>query len=722
METTIIIAPSTTLLIVFLICQYVMWIIYSDFEENYKRKNSKTILQFTLHNLLFSYILHSTFYFLLSTFCILHSTFSILHSTFCILHSTFYILHSAFYILHSAFYILHSTFYILHSTFCILHSTFCILHSTFYILHSTFCILHSTFINMFTTDITKIPTNAGIYLFKDKKWTILYIGKAKNLQKRLGQYFSPNSLRKQEMLDKADKVDFLMVKNESEALYLEDNMIKQHQPEYNNLLKADNSYVYIKITKESFPQIFLTRKKINDNALYIGPKNDTIQLKKFLQYLRQILKFRGCKTTQFRQGKLCSDYYFWLCRGRCKLAKEQMAPLIKGEVSADADEGFVSDYKNIITTITSFFKWNTKPIEQEIYHQIEEAIIHENFERAAQLRDIYTSLQWFVEKQNVVLPEKKDGYLALMKTIGTKHIYTVLIFIKGKMMDVITSKEQESDIQKDSLSLAIQRTFGEGKSKTNKNDIQITSKSLTKLGIKTMKELWKLAENFLESYIISQSLQEESTMINDMFATLKTRYGLKNIPYKIECIDISHLSGWRTSGWLSCLMAGLPYKKWYRKYKIQAKKSDDYEALQELLERRIKSWWELPNLLIIDGGKGQLGVVKRLCKDPERKKIVSQIDIISLGKGEARKKSNIWKTKPLKSSLIKEVANVGEPEDLKKPNNQITEIIYTLDQNLKTHEIPMVYDQADKIFLKARDEAHRFANSYRKKQMSQERK
>jgi len=112
------------------------------------------------------------------------------------------------------------------------------------------------------------------------------------------------------MLEKADKVDFLIVKNESEALYLEDNMIKQHQPEYNNLLKADNSYVYIKITKESFPQIFLTRKKINDNALYIGPKNDTIQLKKFLQYLRQIVKFRGCKTTQFKQGKLCSDYYF----------------------------------------------------------------------------------------------------------------------------------------------------------------------------------------------------------------------------------------------------------------------------------------------------------------------------------------------------------------------------------------------------------------------------
>ena len=112
------------------------------------------------------------------------------------------------------------------------------------------------------------------------------------------------------MLEKATKVDFLIVKNESEALYLEDNMIKQHKPFYNNLLKADNSYSYIRITKEQYPQIFLSKKRINDGSLYIGPKKDSIQLKKLLQYLRQILKFRGCKTAQFKQGKLCSDYYF----------------------------------------------------------------------------------------------------------------------------------------------------------------------------------------------------------------------------------------------------------------------------------------------------------------------------------------------------------------------------------------------------------------------------
>ncbi len=115
-------------------------------------------------------------------------------------------------------------------------------------------------------------------------------------------------------------------------------------------------------------------------------------------------------------------------------------------------------------------------------------------------------------------------------------------------MDIITSKEQQTDIEEDSLELAIQRTFGEGKVEKNKKEIHIVSKSFSKLGKKTGEALWKLAENFLESYIISQSMQEGTIIINDMVKTLKDRYGLKKIPYRIECMDISHLSGGRTSG------------------------------------------------------------------------------------------------------------------------------------------------------------------------------
>jgi excinuclease ABC subunit C len=123
------------------------------------------------------------------------------------------------------------------------------------------------------------------------------------------------------MVAKAHTVEFIRTQSESEALFLESNMIKEHQPAYNSLLKGDNSYGFIKITNEKFPQIFFTRKRSEDGATYIGPKRYSSRIKHVLHYLRQLFKYRGCKTTQFRQGKLCSDYYRGICSGRCVFAK-----------------------------------------------------------------------------------------------------------------------------------------------------------------------------------------------------------------------------------------------------------------------------------------------------------------------------------------------------------------------------------------------------------------
>lgn len=128
-------------------------------------------------------------------------------------------------------------------------------------------------------------------------------------------------------------------------------------------------------------------------------------------------------------------------------------------MASEGEPEDLKDYKDITTTITSFFKGNTKAIEQEIREQIEIAIIHENFERAAQMRDIYTSIQGFIEKQHVVLEKRINGYVSVIKTIGTLHVYTIIVFIKGKLVDVITSKQTINEIEIDSLELAIQRDF-----------------------------------------------------------------------------------------------------------------------------------------------------------------------------------------------------------------------------------------------------------------------
>lgn len=276
-------------------------------------------------------------------------------------------------------------------------------------------------------------------MFKDAKGAILYIGKAKNLNKRVSQYFTPGSVWKQEMLTKAEQIDFLVVENESESLYLESNLIKKHLPPFNNMLKGANAYAYIKLTKHPIPQVFITRKKLNDGAIYIGPKHNTKQLKKFLQYLRQIVQYRTCPLSQFKQQKLCSDYYFKLCQGRCA----------KSDLPAP-------DYEKLIV---SFFKGNTKPIETKIKNLIDEAVQLQNFERAAKLRDIYYQIDQFTEKQTVEISKSITSYLLQIRKIGNWRVYVLLNFREGKLVDVIRHHFEESDMDEETMLASFESEF-----------------------------------------------------------------------------------------------------------------------------------------------------------------------------------------------------------------------------------------------------------------------
>lgn len=572
---------------------------------------------------------------------------------------------------------------------------------------------------MFTPDkIQNIPSTAWVYIFKDERGKILYIGKAKNLKKRVSQYFSPGSLRKQEMVSKAENLDFHSVNNESEALYLEDNLIKKHQPYYNNLLKADNSYAYIKITNEVYPQIILVRKKINDGSTYIGPKHNTQNLKKFLQYIRQVLQYRGCKSTQFKQGKVCSDYYFGLCKGRCvkTAGKQAHTGNTKDSVEThwmrlnganqkwpmwNTDEMKINEYKNIMKTVISFFKGDTKDIKNEVKKQIQKAILKQHFERAAKLRDIFTEIDAMTEQQTVVVQEKIQGYVIHVKQVGQWWIYILLYFYEGKLIDIIRHKEHINDKEEDEIVFDLNREFGTlYPQSAPKNELIIST--IKKLKKSSQKELQILTQQLFQSYLINSSF-DESNLINELLKTLQTRYELKNFPYRIECIDISHLSGGRSSGGLSCLLGGIKYPHGYRRYKMQTPGGDDYLALQELIIRRFEHMDaenNLPSCLVIDGGKGQLNIIKKIYQNElNMRPILDKIDIISLGKGEARNKTKIWST---------------------SRKGVIQEKIYRLKENLQMTVKEITYDEADKLLLMARDEAHRFANAYRKKQMSKE--
>jgi excinuclease ABC subunit C len=239
------------------------------------------------------------------------------------------------------------------------------------------------------------------------------------------------------MLQKAVKVDFMIVQSESEALYLEDNLIKKHKPMYNSLLKGDNSYVYIKITPHPYPLVTTTRMRYNDGSLYVGPKHSTRELYKLMQFLRQFLRYRSCGLTVFKQGKICSDYHFGTCGGWCVYAKyaEKLTthedreslegkrtvarpalPIVNSSfVPVMTADDSVKANKDIQKTIVDFFSGKTKPLQEQILAQIHEAVDLQRFERAAQLRDVYQHMHTFTEKQTAVISDMVSG--KMMKII-----------------------------------------------------------------------------------------------------------------------------------------------------------------------------------------------------------------------------------------------------------------------------------------------------------------
>ena len=546
-------------------------------------------------------------------------------------------------------------------------------------------------------DISHIPQEPWVYLFKDLKGTILYIWKAKNLQKRVSQYFTPNSLWKQEMVAKASKVDFFVVANESESLYLENNLIKKHKPFFNCMLKWWNGYTYIKLSDWDFPQVLTTRNKRNDKATYIWPKHNTKELKKLMQYLRTILKYRTCPNSQFNEWKICSDYYFWLCGWWCEKCKN------KSELPQLRDE-----YKKSLQMFTSFFKWNTKPIEKEILSQIDEAVSKQNFEWAWSLRDIYIHIEELVEKQHVELWKDLTWYVLAIKEISNFNVCILLNFYEWKLIDIV-----REEVPVDDWDIYWIKSWFEAEIWDLIKQDKVSAFSLLAFSDKVSfnKEesiaLIHMLEWFFDSYVVSSSLQWP-WIHNELLTQLQNRYKFSNFPNWVECVDISHMNGDWISWGLSCIVWWIPEKKKYRRYKIKSvsEQSDDYASLKEVMQRRFlwKDRSDYPDVFILDWWIGQLNVVKDLCKESsEFYKIFKQVDFVSLWKWEARRKSWIW------------LASKRWHEWL------VWEKIYRFtDDKFNIEEIPLVYDQADRFLVKLRDEAHRFSNSYRKQQMKNE--
>ena len=479
--------------------------------------------------------------------------------------------------------------------------------------------------------LKSVPTLPGVYQFKNKDNKIIYIGKAKNLKNRVRSYFQNQenkSSKINSMMKNAFDLEWIVVENEVEALLTEANLIKKHRPKYNVLMKDDKSYPYIQITNEPFPQVLLTRKIKKDGSKYYGPYTDSRRLRTILQVMHKVFPIRSCSfyldDTIIRKKKisLCLDYHIKRCEGPC--------------------EGLVSEkiYNGMINHVISFMKGNTDKIEKYIESKMLIASKSRLYEDAARYRDQLNAVNGFSSKKSQIRSNYDDRDIFALASKNNIGIMVIIRIRNG----FIYSREKISlqnlfGTDADTFKTVITRFYMDSnlipplislpKKPTNDNDLlnllikergEKVRFEYPKIGEKS-KELaitLKNAELLLNEWIIKRTKYKEQ--VPNILSQLQNDLNLEVPPKNIEGFDISHLGGTNTVASMVSFINGKPQKNNYRKFNIKSvKKIDDFASIREVVFRRYsrlkKENASFPDLILIDGGKGQLNMATSALRD-----------------------------------------------------------------------------------------------------------
>ena len=482
--------------------------------------------------------------------------------------------------------------------------------------------------------LKNLPSLPGVYQFKDSKGKVIYVGKAKNIKKRVRQYFhlKPGYVKLDVMISKIDDVELITTDTEVEALLLELNLIKEIKPRYNVNLKDDKSYPYIVITNEPYPRVFPTRKKFSDGSRYFGPYTDVKTMRFALKTTRDIFMIRSCdynitaESIKKKKYNLCLDYQIEKCEGPC--------------------EGLVGqkDYNEMIDEVAKLLNGKTATLIRELSEKMDYYSSQMLFEKAGKLRDkisalsVYSSRQKMVDEEMIdkdifaIEKEDNDGCGMILKirdgkVIGKTHYYfsNVLEKPNEELLDkLITNYYTKTEFIPEQIHLeskveslsALKKWLSERRGKKVEFVIPMIGEkaklvNMVKKNAKLMLDELKLTK--LKREFIAPSLD-----------ALKRDLRLSKLPRKIECFDISHIQGTDTVASLVSFYDGKPRKSEYRKYKLQrvlndVGQPDDFLAMREVIHRRYKRIIEekktLPDLIVIDGGKGQLSSAVRVLGD-----------------------------------------------------------------------------------------------------------
>ena len=491
-----------------------------------------------------------------------------------------------------------------------------------------------------------LPDLPGCYLYYDKDNKIIYVGKAKNLKKRVKSYFnrSQKSVKTIQLVSHIEKLEYIITDTEVEAFILEDQLIKKHKPKYNILLKDDKKYPYFLITDEDFPRILVVRKKnLNqDKGHFFGPYTDARAMYSTLDFIKKLFPLKQCKQPKFKT-RPCLYYDIGRCLAPCQ-----------NKVSSE-------EYKKLIEQAELFLTGKQGELLKQLMEQIKKYSDSEQFEKAARLRDSYFDLKKTLERQKVIYESTKlnEDIISIKQDNGI-IVIVILMIREGRLID---KKSFDYTVEETDKTEFFERFFKDYYSmlKLDFPD-KIVSSELENLGNKTLYEEWleiisrkkikisygktkagkelqmladKNAKDTLEKAKI-QALVKIGNDFNEVGSYLAEKLKLKNFPYKIECYDISHIQGTNTVASGVCFINGMPKKSLYKRYKVKSTegKPDDFQSMKEVLSRRFKrlgeEGWEKPDLIIIDGGKGQLSSVMQIVEELG----ITGIDIVSLAKRE----------------------------------------------------------------------------------------
>ena len=532
--------------------------------------------------------------------------------------------------------------------------------------------------------LLSLPTSSGVYLMKDTHNNIIYVGKAKNLKRRVNSYFIKNKKNEKtlNLVSNINDFDYILTNSELDALMLENNLIKKYQPYYNILLKDGKAFPYIKInTKDDFPRLEITRKIRKNNAKYYGPYFAGVDVHKLVELINSAFMIRKCNKTILENSKItrpCLNYSLGLCSAPC--AKY---------ITKD-------EYFDTLQKVHKFLQGDVEEVRQILIKKMDTASENLNFERALELREQIKYLDRLKVKLYTQLPKMYDADFFGYYSDEINAVISVLIVRDGKVLgcenyNIIDIDEKEIVLssfisQYYSLNRTLPKEIVVDCDLLDKDSIEQflydkkkKSVSIIKSIKGTKHQLLQTSINNAKEYLEKSLTKQENKQKRTIKACerLKDVLHLSSVPYRMECYDISHISGTNKVASMVVFINGEPAKQHYRKFIIKTVEgNNDFASLMETLQRRLTelktskdiSFSSKPNLIVIDGGKGQLSSVMQIVENMG----VNDINFISLAKRE---------------------------EEVFTPHNNLPVI-------LKKNDVAL------QLLQRIRDEAHRFAITF----------